>query len=92
MIQGFGLGARAEHYEGLARAHDEHWANRPQWLELITENFMVGGGAPLHHLEQLRRRYPLVLHGVSLNLGSSAPLREDYLDQLVALVERVQPA
>jgi uncharacterized protein len=88
----FGLGARTEHYTDLVRAADEHWPKRPQWLECITENFMVPGGAPLHHLEQLRERYPLVLHGVSLNLGSTSPLRTDYLDALAALIDRVQPA
>jgi hypothetical protein len=91
-IHGHGLGARVEHYAALVQAADEAWADRPDWLECITENFMVGGGPPLHHLEQLRQRYPLVLHGVSLNLGSADPLRADYLVQLRALVDRVQPA
>ncbi|MFO1252869.1 MAG: DUF692 domain-containing protein [Inhella sp.] len=92
VLNGFGLGARVEHYEDLKCAADEGWANRPEWLEFISENFMVGGGAPLVHLDALRARYPAVLHGVSLNLGSTDPLRADYLDALVALVERVQPA
>jgi len=91
-LSGFGLGARVEHYADLARAADEVWPNRPDWLEFISENFMVAGGAPLHHLDCLRERYPAVLHGVSLNLGSTTPLREDYLDALAALIERVQPA
>jgi uncharacterized protein (UPF0276 family) len=91
-LSGFGLGARVELYADLARAADEAWPNRPEWLEFISENYMVGGGAPLHHLDRLRARYPAVLHGVSLNLGSTTPLRADYLDALAALVERVQPA
>lgn len=92
MIQGFGLGARTEHYEGLKRAHDERWGSAPQWLECISENYFVKGGAPLRHLDELRQRYPMVLHGVSLNLGSTDPLRADYLDDLARLVDRVQPA
>ncbi len=92
MVSGFGLGARVEHYADLVRAADERWPNRPEWLECISENYFVQGGAPLHHLEQLRQRYPLVLHGVSLNLGSTTPLRSDYLDDLAALIDRVQPA
>ncbi len=88
----FGLGARVEHYADLVRAHDERWPNRPDWLECISENYLVPGGPPLHHLDQLRQRYPLVLHGVSLNLGSTTPLRDDYLDQLATLADRVQPA
>lgn len=91
-LNGFGLGARVEHYADLQRAADESWPNRPDWLEFISENHLVGGGAPLHHLDQLRARYPAVLHGVSLNLGSTTPLRADYLDALAALIERVQPA
>lgn len=91
-VSGFGLGARVEHYADLALAADEAWPNRPDWLEFISENYMVGGGAPLHHLDRLCERYPAVLHGVSLNLGSIAPLRVDYLEALAALIERVQPA
>lgn len=91
-IHGHGLGARVEHYAALVQAADEAWADRPDWLECITENYMVGGGAPLHHLDQLRQRYPMVLHGVSLNLGSTDPLRADYLGQLRTLMDRVQPA
>ena len=59
-LQGFGLGARVEHYADLALAADESWPNRPDWLEFISENYMVGGGAPLHHLERLRERYPAI--------------------------------
>jgi uncharacterized protein len=92
VIDGFGLGARTEHYAWLKRAHDERWDQRPQWLECIAENYMVKGGAPLRHLDELRARYPLVLHGVSLNLGSTDPLRADYLDDLQRLINRVQPA
>jgi len=91
MIQGFGLGARTPHFTDLARAGDERWPGRPDWLEFITENLMVGGGSPWHHLERLRERYPVVLHGVSLNLGSTAPLRDDYLRALRGVVRRVQP-
>ena len=91
-LGGFGLGARAPHFGELARAADERWPGRPEWLEFITENLMVGGGPPWHHLETLRARYPVVLHGVSLNLGSTTPLRDDYLRALREVARRVQPA
>jgi uncharacterized protein (UPF0276 family) len=53
---------------------------------------MVPGGRPLRILGEMRERRPLVLHGVSLDLGASDPLRDDYLDSLAALAERFQPA
>ena len=52
-LQGFGLGARSVHYAELVRARDEAWPDAPDWLECITENHMVGGGPPLHHLDAL---------------------------------------
>jgi len=53
---------------------------------------MVRGGRPLHVLDRVRRDHAVVLHGVSLSIGSADPLRADYLDDLAALIERVEPA
>ncbi len=84
---GFGAGLRAEHYEDVlaGRAH-------VQWFEANSENYMDTRGRPLAVLEAVRRDFPLALHGVSLSIGSSEPLDEDYLASLRALVERVEPA
>ena len=49
------------------------------WFEVITENYMVPGGQPLRMLDQIRERYPVVMHGVSLSIASTAPLDFDYL-------------
>lgn len=84
---GFGLGLRVPHYEDLLRE-----PQRVDWLEIISENFMVPGGRPLHYLARLRERYPMVMHGVSLSIGSVDELDRDYLRQLRALIDRVQPA
>ncbi|WP_119420347.1 MNIO family bufferin maturase [Desertibaculum subflavum] len=83
---GFGLGLRTEHYEALLE-------ERPKvdWLEAISENYMVEGGKPLHYLDRFRRDYPMVLHGVSLSIGGSDPLDAEYLDRLAALIDRVEP-
>ena len=84
---GYGLGLRVEHYEALLA--------QPagiEWLEIVSENYMVHGGLPLVWLDRFRERYPLVMHGVSLSIGSTAPLADDYLARLAALAERVQPA
>jgi uncharacterized protein (UPF0276 family) len=84
---GFGLGLRPEHY-GPALEEDP----AVDWFELLTENFMVEGGRPLHVLEAIRARYPIALHGVSLSIGSADPLDRDYLRRLKALAERSEPA
>ncbi|GAA5182285.1 DUF692 domain-containing protein [Niveibacterium umoris] len=86
-LHGFGLGLRVEHYRDFVDT-------RPavDWLEIISENYMVPGGKPLHFLDTIRRDYPMVMHGVSLSIGSADPLDRKYLGELKALADRVQPA
>ena len=84
---GCGVGLRSEHYDVILR----DWP-RMDWFEAISENFMASGGRPLHVLEAVRRRYPVVLHGVSLSIGSTDPLDEQYLERLKALIDRIDPA
>jgi uncharacterized protein len=87
-IQGFGLGLRTEHYAEFI----EQQPSNVDWLEILSENYMVPGGKPLHFLDRIRRDYPMVMHGVSLSIGSSDPIDFDYLAQLRALIDRVEPA
>jgi uncharacterized protein (UPF0276 family) len=61
------------------------------WFEALTENY-IEGARPLSILKQIRRDYPIVLHGVSLNIGSSDPLNEEYLKKWKALVDNLEPA
>ncbi len=61
------------------------------WLEIISENYMAPGGKPLEHLDAIRRDYPMVMHGVSLSIGSTDPLNMNYLAELKTLIARVQP-
>ncbi|MCV2367977.1 MNIO family bufferin maturase [Roseateles oligotrophus] len=92
-LQGFGLGLRTEHYADFANPDAPlPAALKPDWLEIISENYMVPGGKPLHHLDRIRRDYPMVMHGVSMSIGSSDPLNLDYLRELKALAFRVEPA
>ncbi len=84
---GFGVGMRTKHYSEIL----DVWP-AVDWFEVISENFMVPGGRPLHNLENVRAHYPIVLHGVSLSIGSTDPLRHDYLQQLKALAQRFEPA
>jgi uncharacterized protein len=86
-LNGFGLGLRPPHYEALL---DE--SHRIDWLEIITENYLVPGGKPLHYLDRIRARYPLVMHGVSLSIGSTDPVDRDYLKAVRELAHRVEPA
>ena len=75
-IRGFGLGLRPPHYEAIL--NEPHAID---WLEVITENFMVDGGNPRRVLRAARAHRPIVLHGVSMNLGGIDPLRADYLER-----------
>jgi uncharacterized protein (UPF0276 family) len=83
---GFGLGLRPNYYEEIL-------TTKPalDWLELLTENYMVPGGKPLYYLDKLREQYSMVMHGVSLSIGSTDPLDKQYLCELKALVARVEP-
>ena len=84
---GFGLGLRVEHYNSIL-------ADRPavDWFEALTENYLVPGGKPLNYLTRIREHYPLVMHGVSLSIGSTHPLDREYLAQVKRLAARIQPA
>ncbi|MGZ0186697.1 MAG: MNIO family bufferin maturase [Alphaproteobacteria bacterium] len=61
------------------------------WFEIISENYMASGGRPLANLMRVRAEYPVVMHGVSLSIGSIDPFDEDYLNGLKALADRVEP-
>jgi len=81
---GVGVGLRIPHYQTI---FDEQ--PPVDWFEIISENFLVSGGAPLHNLGRIVERYRVVQHGVSLSIGSRAPLDWDYLTRLKALIRRV---
>ncbi len=83
---GFGLGLRVEHFAEILAEPP-----RVDWFEITSENFMVAGGKPLHHLEHVRARYPVAMHGVSLSIGSTDPLDMEYLRALKTLAQRVEP-
>jgi uncharacterized protein len=84
---GFGVGLRRCHYSQVLEQHP-----RMDWFEAISENFMVEGGRPLQVLEGVRSQYPIVMHGVSLSIGSTDPLNFNYLRQLATIIRRFEPA
>lgn len=94
---GFGAGLRSCHFEWLLKHDldaDEVDAQRGlvDWFEIISENFINNDGFAAWMLARLSERYPIVMHGVSLSIGSSDPLDYDYLRALEELIDRVQPA
>ena len=76
---GIGVGLRPAHFREIF----DSWPS-VDWFEIISENFMRGG-MPLRNLEKILERYPVVMHGVSLAIGSAAPLDWDYLKKLKKL-------
>jgi hypothetical protein len=83
---GLGLGLRSKHF-----AHILEHKPAVDWFECISENFMDSGGRPRHVLRQIAEMYPVVMHGVSLSIGSTDPLNMDYLKKLKQLSSEVKP-
>lgn len=83
---GFGLGLRPVHYPDFL-----HTQQAVDWLEIISDNYMVPGGKPLAMLDAIVERYPVAMHGVSLSIGSTDGIDLDYVQQLKKLSQRVQP-
>jgi uncharacterized protein (UPF0276 family) len=83
---GFGLGLRPQHYTDILDGDPD-----VDWFEVISENYMVPGGRPLQMLDRIRARYPIVMHGVSLSIASTAPFDATYLAGLKALAARTEP-
>jgi len=83
---GFGLGLRPSHFHAVLET-----SHNVDWFEVISENFFVPGGKPRYYLDRVRERYPVALHGVSMSIGTTDPIDQDYLQQLKALIDHVQP-
>jgi uncharacterized protein len=88
---GVGVGLRPPHYAELLE-RGSRGGLAIDWLEAISENFMVPGGRPLRILSEVRALAPVALHGVSLNIGSVDPIDEEYLNGLAALCARCEPS
>jgi uncharacterized protein len=83
---GFGLGLRPDHYQDVLDR-----SPAVDWFEVISENYMIPGGRPLYFLDRIRERYPMVMHGVSMSIGSTDALNMSYLRELKQLAQRVRP-
>jgi uncharacterized protein len=85
-FNGFGLGLRKDHYADYLAG-----TVPVDFVEIISENFMVDGGRPLFTLDAIRERYPVAMHGVSMSIGSTEGLDAEYLARLKRLANRVKP-
>lgn len=85
-FHGFGLGLRSPHYPDFLES-----AVPVDFVEVISENFMICGGRPLDILERVRARHPVALHEVSMSIGSADGLDRDHLGRLKTLVDRIKP-
>lgn len=81
---GFGVGLRSVHFEHILKTQPQ-----VDWFEAISENFIDSKGRPRYILNHIAERYPVVLHGVSMSIGSTAPLNTDYLKKLGKLAEAI---
>ncbi len=86
---GDGLGLREQHFPHLMSTPPQSWG--VDWFEAITENLLDNQGWGMRVFEHVAAHRPVVLHGVSLSIGSTVPLDRAYLGKLRALVERFRP-
>ena len=82
---GLGVGLRTVHFQHILTQHPE-----VDWFEILSENYMNTEGRPMFVLDQIAERYPIVMHGVSLSIGSTDPVNFDYLRRLKALAKRTR--
>ncbi len=87
---GDGVGLRDVHFGHLVATPPGEWG--VDWFEIVSENSLDHRGYASHVLDIVAAHRPVVMHGVSLSIGSTDPLDRDYLDRLAALAERVKPA
>ena len=80
---GIGIGLRTTHFGHIL----SEWPEL-DWFEILSENFMHSEGRPLHILDQIAERYPIVMHGVSMNIGSVDALDVEYTQELKKVRDR----
>ncbi len=83
---GFGVGLRRTHYDDFLSADVP-----VDFVEVISENYMIEGGRQFRILEEVRAKLPVIIHGVSMSIGSADGLDSDYLTKLKQLEQRIDP-
>ncbi len=85
-FDGFGLGLRRTHYDDFLNNDVP-----VDFVEIISENYMIEGGRQMRILEEVRAKHPVIIHGVSMSIGSAGGLDQDYLAKLKQLEQRIDP-
>ena len=80
------LGLRTQHHQDFLRAPQQ-----VDWLEIISDNYLVDGGKPLVLLDQIGAHYPIVMHGIVMSIVASQRVDDAYLQRVKALADRLQP-
>ena len=80
-----GIGLKAQHYKDVLREKPDFG-----FFEVHAENYMGAGGPPHHYLSEIRKHYPISLHGVALSIGGTQPLNREHLTRLKALMDRYE--
>jgi uncharacterized protein (UPF0276 family) len=86
---GYGLGLRHQHFTDVLKLDPD--STEVDWFEIISENYMVAGGKPRYYLDQIKERFPVIMHGVSLSIGSTDDLNMEYLKELKKLANHINP-
>lgn len=89
-LEGFGLGLRPQHFPEIL-GDDPTSTDGVDWFEILSENFIDVGGPPMRSMMAVREQFPIVMHGVSMSIGSIDPLDMAYLEGLKALADQVEP-
>lgn len=84
---GFGLRLRKEYIQPVLEQRPD-----VDWFEIISEGYLDDNGSVLSALDEIAERYPVVMHGISLAIGSPWPLDLEYLGRLKQLADRIEPA
>lgn len=87
IIHGCGIGLRIEHFDEI----DEQKPDIP-WFEILSDNYLIEGTTQRDYLYKFREKYPITFHGVGMSIGSTEPLKMDFLKSLKRLKDDVQPA
>jgi len=82
---GLGVGLRTVHF-----GHILNKKPKVDWFEIVTENFLDTEGRPMWVLDQIAERHPIVVHGVSMSVGSPDPVDRSFLAKIKALAKRVR--
>jgi len=85
---GIGVGFRPKHAKDVLEGGGSKDVG---WYEIVSENYMVGGGRLMDNLQRLRDAYTVIPHGVCMSIGAVEKLDEDYLARLKTLVRAIDP-